>query len=265
MKTIIKIRASSLSELFDCPARFEAKHINGIYTPTNSRAFLGKAIHASTALYDQAILNKTDMTIEESKAIAIDTLKNPQEDVDWGEDTAIILEPIALSLHEKYCTLIAPKMKYKAVELLCNNLVINDIGIELTGTTDRIYENVDGKLGIADIKTGKTAVAANGEVTTKGHRLQLGIYELLAEHTINNAINAPAKIIGLTTAKTTAGQRVGTGEIIDAKNSLIGDEESPGILQMASQLIHSGSFYGNNKSMLCDKKYCPIYSTCKFK
>ena len=44
----IRIRASSIGELFDCPARWEAKHIQGLRLTMGGKAALGKAIHAST-------------------------------------------------------------------------------------------------------------------------------------------------------------------------------------------------------------------------
>ena len=73
----------------------------------------------------------------------------------------------------------------------------------------------------------------------------------------------PAQIIGLQTAKTTA--RVGLGEIPNVRAALIGTEDDPGLLQHAAGIIKSGSFYGNPKSTLCSAKFCPKYSTCKFK
>jgi hypothetical protein len=52
MTTATVIRASSLPELFDCSARWEAKHILGLRLPSSSNAVLGKAVHAGTALFD---------------------------------------------------------------------------------------------------------------------------------------------------------------------------------------------------------------------
>ena len=46
-------------------------------------------------------------------------------------------------------------------------------------------------------------------------------------------------------------ESVGIGEIPNARQALIGTEEDPGMLQHAADLIHSGRFYGNPKSMLC--------------
>lgn len=265
----VVIRASSLPQLFDCPARWAAIHIDGKYMPRNSKAMLGKAVHASTAVYDQSTIDGAGITIDEAAAAAVDAIHKPDEEVDWESDDPKAMTPheaedIAVSLHEKYCTIVAPKYTFRAVEIQCERLEITDLGIALTGTTDRVYEGEDG-FGIGDVKTGKQAVGADGTVNTKGHAYQMGVYELLAEKGSGLPITAPAKIFGLNTAKTVASQRTGTGEISGARDVLLGEEDSPGILQMGASLIHSGDFYGNPKSMLCHGRYCPIYQTCKFR
>lgn len=264
MSNIVTIRASSLSSLFDCPARWAATHIDGKTMPSNGKATLGRAVHASTAVYDQSVLDGSGITINEAAAAAVDTIHKSDEEVDWDEESPNEAEKIAVSLHSKYCTIIAPKQNYKAVEIKCDSLEITDLGIALTGTTDRVRETDDG-LSICDLKTGKQAVGTDGTVKTSGHAYQMGVYELLAENASGLSITGGAQIIGMNTAKTDAGQRIGTGEIIGARQVLLGDEESPGILQMASKLIHGGNFWGNPKSMLCHEKYCPIFSTCKYR
>lgn len=264
MNQIITIRASSLGSLFDCPARFEAIHLRGKRVPSNGKAMLGRAVHASTAVFDQSTIDGSGITIEEAAAAAVDTIHKPNEDVVWDEDKPSDAEKIALSLHSKYCNEIAPKQAYRAVEIECDRLEITDLGIALTGTTDRIRETEDG-FGISDLKTGKAAVGSDGVVKTAGHAYQLGVYELLAEQASGIPITGSAQIIGMNTAKTPASQRVGSGEVSGAREVLLGDGETPGILEMASKLIHSGSYWGNPKSMMCHSRYCPIYSTCQFR
>jgi hypothetical protein len=258
------IRASSLPSLFDCPARWASIHIDGKRMPTNTKAMLGKAVHASTAVFDQSTIDGAGITIEESASAAVDTIRKPDEEVDWEDESPNDAEKVALSLHRKYCGSIAPTQTFRAVEVKCDKLEITDLGITLTGTTDRVYETKDG-LGIGDVKTGKQAVSSDDTVNTKGHAYQMGVYELLAEKGSGLPITQPARIFGLNTAKTPASQRVGIGEISGARDVLLGDQESPGILEMAAKLIHSGDFWGNPKSMLCHQRYCPVYSTCKFR
>jgi len=264
MMNVVTIRASSLGGLFDCPARWEATNILGKRIPSTGKAVLGTAVHASTALFDQSVLDGAGLSVDEAAAAAVDAIHNPHDEVIWEDDSPQEVEKIAISLHNKYCHNVAPTQKYTGVELRCERLEIADLGIALTGTTDRIRETSDG-YGIVDLKTGKAAVGSDGAVKTAGHAFQMGVYELLAEHASGVRIDAPAQIIGMNTAKTPASQRVGTGEIAGARDVLLGTDESPGILQHASQIIHSGNFYGNPKSMMCHAKYCGAYETCKFR
>ena len=87
---------------------------------------------------------------------------------------------IAASLTTKYCQTEAPKHNFVAVEAKCESLILQDVGLELTGTTDRIEQTPLG-MGIRDIKSGKQAVGTDGKVKTDGHGAQMGVYELLAE------------------------------------------------------------------------------------
>ena len=63
MNRVIPIRASSMGELFDCPARWEAKHILGKRMPKSGNAQLGTAVHASTALFDQSTIDGAGLCI----------------------------------------------------------------------------------------------------------------------------------------------------------------------------------------------------------
>lgn len=263
---IVNVRASALSDFLDCPARAEARHLLGLRTPSSGAATLGTALHKSTALYDQSSLDGAGLTIDETAGAAVDAIYKPAEDVVWEEDESPKeTEGIAIALHKLYCTRIAPTQDYAAVEVLCERLEITDIGLSLTGTTDRVRKVGDG-FGIADVKSGKTAVKADGTVSTKGHAYQLGVYELLAEHASGIPITAPAKVFGLQVAKTEKGQRVAvSGDVDGARDVLVGDQDSPGVLEVVARMIHSGSFPGNPRSMLCGEKYCPVYNRCKFR
>lgn len=263
---IVTIRASALSDFFDCPARAEAKHLLGKRCPTNGKAMLGSAIHKSTALYDRSVLEHGGLTIDEAAAAAVDFIKQPDEDVNLDEDEKRQeIENVAIALHKLYCTKIAPTQEYAAVEVQCERLEITDLGIALQGTTDRVRKVGDGH-GIADLKSGGTAVSAQGNVPTKGHAYQLGVYELLAERASGLPITEPARVIGLQTGKTDRGQRVAISEpVAGAREVLVGEPDSPGVLEMVAKMVHGGVFPGNPRSMLCHEKYCPIYNTCKFR
>lgn len=263
---MITIRASALSDFLDCPARAEAKHLLGLRMPTNGKAMLGRAVHASTAVYDQSTLDGAGLTADDAAGAAVDVIRKPDEDVQWDDDaTPDDTEAVAVALHKLYCTEIAPTQAYAAVEVLCERLEITDLGIALTGTTDRVCRADEG-YAIRDIKTGKAAVAADGTVKTNGHAYQLGVYELLAERAAGLPITGPAKIIGLQAAKTDRGRRaaVSTG-VEGARDVLVGDQDSPGVLEMVARMIHAGAFPGNPRSMMCHGRYCPIYNRCKFR
>lgn len=264
LNDVVSIRASSLPSLFDCPARWEATHIRGLRMPTSDKAALGKAVHASTAAFDQSALDGSGITAEEAKSAAVDAIHHPDEETVWEDMTPAEAESIALSLHSKYCATVAPTQTYAAVEVTCDALEITDLGLVLTGTTDRIRKTEDG-YGIVDLKTGKTAVGTDGIAKTQGHAFQLGVYELLAQAASGVDITAPAQIVGLNTAKTEKSQRIGTGEVLGAREVLLGDGEVPGVLENASRLIHSGLFFGNPRSMMCNVRYCPVFNTCQFR
>lgn len=259
---MITIRASSLSDLFDCPARWEARHIRQISSPSGSKAMLGKAVHASTAVFDQAVIDGSGVTADEAAAAAVDTLYKPNGDVSWDEESPDALAPVALALHKKYCETVTPKQQYVAVEIQCDSLEITDLDIALTGTIDRLKQTENG-YGIADLKTGKAVVTAAGDISVGKYAYQMGMYELMAECASGLPITEPAEIIGLNAGKTAAAQRVATKPIANARDLLLGDEDSPGVLVMASKLLHSGLFFGNPRSMMCHRNYCPIFNICK--
>ena len=168
-------------------------------------------------------------------------------------------------MHGRYCREIAPQQDYAAIEATCERLEIRDIGIALHGTTDRV-RRVDGGYAISDLKSGGRAVAADGSVETRGHAMQLGVYELLAERASGLPITEGAQIIGLQTGKTEKGQRVAVSKsVIGARDALVGEEDSPGVLEVIARMIHSGSFVGNPRSTLCSPKFCPIYNACRFR
>lgn len=262
---MITIRASALSDFLDCPARAEAKHLLGKRTPSSGRALLGTAVHASTAVYDRGVLEGAGITPDEAAGAAVDAIHRPSEDVIWEDETPQETEAIAVALHRRYCSEIAPTQRYAAVEVTCDRLEITDLGIALQGTTDRVRVVGDG-YGISDLKTGKAAVAADGSVKTQGHAYQLGVYELLAERASGLDITDGAQIIGMQAGKTARGQRVAvSAPVTGARDVLIGDEDSPGVLEMVARMIHAGAFPGNPRSMLCHERYCPIHATCKFR
>ena len=266
MPDLFKIRASSLPDLFDCPARWEAKNIRRLRLPTSGAAQLGTAVHAGTALFDMSRIKAAGLSVDDCAGEVVDAIWKPErDDVDWSEMSQREAEPIALALHRRYCTQISPCFQFADVEAECQTLDITDLGIRLTGTTDRIYQAENGEYGIADIKTGKSAVSSDGTVKIAGHAAQVAVYELLAEQATGKHIDAPAVIVGLQVAKTESGRRAAVGLITGAKDLLVGTEEQAGLLEIAAGFLRSGIFFGNPRSSLCNKKYCPAYQICRFR
>jgi len=261
----MKIRASSLPDLLDCAARWEAKHIKKLRLPTSGKAQLGTAVHAGTAAFDSSILANNPVTVDDASGEVVDAIWKPREEVAWGDDLGQReAEGIALDLHRKYCRNIAPGQEYVAVEQTCDALEIKDLDITLTGTTDRVRQTPDG-FGIVDLKTGGAAVAADGTVKTAGHASQIAVYELLAGFSLGLPITAPAQIVGLQTAKTEKARRVGIGEIVNAREALVGNGFNPGILEMIAKMLKAGIFLPNPRSQLCSAKYCPMYLSCRYR
>jgi hypothetical protein len=267
MSELIRLRASGLGDFLDCAARAEAKHLLGLYTPSSGSALLGTALHKSTAAFDASRLDgATGITADDAFGAAADTIRQPDEEVVLDEDESPqAIEDVARALHSRYCSEIAPLQNFVAVEVTCTRLDIPQLGISLTGTTDRIRRTDEGD-GICDVKSGKAAVSADGTVKTAGHRYQLGVYELIAEYGSGIPITAPGVIFGLQVAKTAKGQRVAVSEPVrNAREVLTGDADSPGVLEIVSKLIHAGLFAGNPRSMFCGQKFCPIFNRCKFR
>lgn len=261
---MITLRASAISDFLDCPARAEAKHLLGKRVPKFAPAMIGSAVHRSTAAFDGSRLNGNPISIDEAAGAAVDAIRKPDDDVDWEGESPDAAEKIAVAVHKRYCSTVAPSRVYAAVEAYCERLEITDLDLALQGTTDRVRRHGDG-YGISDLKTGKTAVRADGHVETKGHAYQIGVYELLAEHAAGVPITEPAEIVGMQTGKTDVAQRIGTGSIAGARDVLLGEADQPGVLQTIAGMLHAGNFFGNPRSMMCNPKYCPIYSTCRYR
>ena len=260
---MIRLRASSLADFADCQARWAARNLEGQRLPSSGAAWLGTALHRSTGAYDLTRLAHGSASIDETAGVLVDSLRRPDEDVSWGDDSPREAERIGLTLHSRYCAEVAPARDYAGVEVACDSLTVDVGGIvlDLTGTTDRIRRTPSG-LGISDIKSGKRAVNADGTAVTKGHGLQVALYELLAERAIGQFMAAPAEIVGL---QTSAKPAVGTGLIESHRDVLIGTAERPGLLDAVANAMRTGIFVGNARSQLCSAKYCPAWVACRWR
>lgn len=263
---LLTVRSSSWADLMDCAARWKARNLLGLRLPTAGAAWLGTSLHHGAAVYDQAQLDGAPVSVDDAAGALVEKLHHPDEDVVWDDSTPGQIEPIALRLLTRYCSDVAPARDYAAVELTCEALDVavpeHGVIVRMTGTTDRVRKTGLGGLAISDIKSGARAVGTDGRAVTGGHAIQLGAYELLAEHALGLPVTGPAEIIGLQTA---TAARVGTAEVPQARGALVGTDEQPGMIEMAARMFRHDIFPGNPKSMLCSAKFCPIHSTCVYR
>jgi len=263
----ITVRASSWAGLFDCAYRWEGIHLLGMKNTVGLRAALGTAIHAGTAVFDQAKITGDTVTASDAAGVLVDKLRDPENEFDPAKDDLSMqeAESTGITLLTKYCGEVSPTYNFIAVEMETEPLDIDCGGgvvVRLKGTMDRArIKKTTGGVGIADLKSGGMAVQ-KGVAVTKGHGAQIGTYELLFEHTTGESITSEAEIIGL---KTKGKPEIATGTISNAKKVMTGDEDNPGLIEFAADMFRSGRFYPNPKSLLCSEKYCPRWNTCHFK
>lgn len=264
MSDPITIRASSWSDLFDCPARWAARQLEGKSLPSSGPAILGTALHASTAAFDQSRVDGSGLTVTDAVGVLVDHLKNPEQPVDWGESSPRHAEQIGVRLHVRYCREWSPRYEWQSVEMQCEplDIEVNDVTIRLTGRMDRARVRSGGKgAGIVDLKSGARAVSKDGRAETKGHKLQIAVYELLAEHN-GIDITETGEIVGL---KTKGDPAIGRAEVSGTRQALLGSEHAPGAIEHAAQMLKSGTFIGNPRSALCSAKYCPAFAGCRWR
>ena len=260
-----KVRASSWGALFDCAFKWQGEHLLGMRLPSSPRALLGTAIHAGTAVFDQGRVDGSNISAYDAAQAVVDKIRDPDEDVNWSVDdlTPKEAERIGLTLHTKYCNEWSPRFEFAAVEMATEPFPIdcgNGVTIILTGTLDRSRVKRTSGHGIQDLKSGGQAVQ-KGTAKTAGHYPQVGTYELLYEWTTGNTITEPAEIIGL---KTKGTPEIATGQIVGAKQKMVGTAEAPGLITFAARMFETGDFYPNPRSMLCSPKYCARYNQCPY-
>lgn len=265
-RTVITVRASSWSGLFDCAHRWEGEHLLGIRKPAGLRAHMGTSIHVGTAAFDSGRLPGGFLIgVDDAVGIVSDTLRNPEREVDFSKDDLTLreAEAIAMKLTIAYCIDLAPKFTFSSVEQKLKPMDIDCGGgmtVRLTGSMDRarVAETATGRV-IADLKTG-VGVMERGDVVTKGRSPQLGTYQLLAEHTDGDP--APgAQILALPTS---GAPIVKASRVWDARRVMVGTAESPGLIQHAAAMFRSGLFPPNTSSVLCSERYCSRWATCPY-
>ncbi|WP_442592517.1 RecB family exonuclease [Parapusillimonas sp. JC17] len=263
---VFTVRASSWAGLFDCAHRWEAEHLLGIRKPAGMRALLGTAVHAGTAIFDQGRVDGSGVTADEAAGAVVDTLRNPEFDVDRTQDGLSLTESerIGLTAHTLYCTRISPQFTFLGVENKLDPLEIecsNKLTVILTGTMDRARaaKTEDGPV-IADVKTG-TRVIEDGRASTRGRAAQVGTYQLMYEQT-ERVSTAGGQILALSTTSKPA---AAVSNVFDARRVMVGTEQEPGLIEHAAAMFKTGLFPPNPSSPLCSPKYCSRWNTCLFR
>lgn len=268
-KRVVDVRASSWGSLFDCSFKWEGEHLLGMRRPSGIRSLLGTAIHAGTAAFDQAKLDKAPITALQAADSLLHALHNPTDEVDYKQDRSINMreaERIGLTLLTKYCAEISPLYEFKAIEMKMKPLEI-DCGdgliIRLKGTMDRarIAAAGDGMgVVIPDVKTGARLFDADGNVLLKARSAQLGAYQLMyeeetGEHTVGGQILA---------LQTSSNALAGVSRLFNAKRAMTGTPTQRGFIEIAAEMFKAGLFPPNPQSSLCSEKFCARYSTCLY-
>lgn len=264
LRRVIPIRASSMPDLMDCPARWKAIHLDRMPTRKNTAAKLGTSLHVGLAEFDRRRLVGEADQMPAAQAAFADELAKKEDDLTWESGEQERAQKIGLELLSRYAQIIAPTRQFVAIELKCPDLdvVVEGIVLRLTGTADRIRKVEGVGFGVSDFKSGEQAVRADGRVVVSPHKAQLGVYEVLAARAMGEQMAAPAEIIGL---QCNGKARVGVGEVPRAAESLLGSEENPGSLVYAARILKDGLFWGNPRGLLCSEKFCPAFKQCKFR
>ncbi len=262
---IITVRASSFGTLFDCAHRFEGEQLLKLWRPSSLRAWLGTSIHAGSAAFDQAKLDGDPISATDAADVFYNSMESPTEEVDFRDDKLTFKEAsiIGATLNTRYCLEMAPTMQYESVEKALTPLDIDcDDGliIRLTGKMDRSRViRYSAKKIIGDLKTGSRLIV-DGAVSIKGRAAQLGTYQLLSEHTDGEPTDG-AQIMAL---QTTTATKIGVSKIFNPREIMVGTDNTPGLIAMAAKMFKIGLFPPNPQSVLCDKKYCARWGTCKY-
>jgi hypothetical protein len=262
---VIPIRASSMADLTECPARWEATQVQGLKTPARVSTWLGTSLHKTLEVYDKAKLaTGRPIEVSDAQSLFTDTLWNPNEEVGGEEAEYKKAEKNGLELVRKYAELIAPNRTYVAVEVTCPKMdvIVEGVVIRLSGTVDRIKVTPEKRYGISDVKSGANVVSADETVDVDPYRAQIGVYEILAQAVTGQEMTEPGEIIGL---GANGKARVATGEVRNAAEMLVGTQEAPGLLQYAARIVKHELYFGNPKSILCSEAYCPIHGRCRFR
>jgi len=240
----------------------------GMSKPAGMRGQVGTALDASTAAFDTGRLpGAAPASIDDTAGVFVDTLANPDREVDYSKDdlTRGEAQRIGLGLHRDYCSDLSPLYRFLSVEQHLDPLDIDcggGIVVRLTGSMDRARAATlsgDDGIVIPDLKSGSRAIE-KGAVKTSVHWPQIEVYRLMFERTAGLA-TVGGQVLALHTG---AKPQVMASPVIDHRAAMVGDADTPGLIEHAAAMFRSGLFPPNAQSRLCSERYCARWSRCKF-
>jgi len=246
------IRASSWPDFFDCPKRWASKNLDGKRSYSSPEALLGTAVHAGTAVYDRERATGHPISASEAALAVVDSIEQGKGDVAWSAgDSILAIRAEAISTHNRYCAEVDSQEPWDTVEyqLPPVTLQFDGIRVKLTGALDRRRIR-HGRARVGDVKTGRGFKAGS-------YVSQIGTYCVLS--TNENGLPADGQLDHATQSALTVHQ------VPTAAAAMLGTSEQPGLIETAATMIKTGLLYGNPKSMLCTRKFCPAFSNCSFR
>lgn len=253
----ITIRGSSWPELFDCPARWVAKHREGRSSWTSPESLIGTAVHAGSAVFDKARAQGAAIHPEDAVDVVEEAVRAGSAEVPWsagaGEWTprAVSRDAVDTYLRYSFAALELPPWEDVEFRLAPLRFEFPEVGvaITITGTGDRRRRTATG-YRVADLKTGR-GFRAGANVS------QVGAYAVATSAETGKP--ADGELLHATMKGVTA------YAIPFAAAAMLGDDETPGLIETAARMLGSGAMYGNPRSMLCSGKFCPVYQSCRYR
>ena len=248
----IRIRPSAVNSFFSCSFKWGKTFLEGVHTIPNSRAAIGTSIHAAVEqLWKESIeTGAKDANLTKMADAAMDAWKEQTHDgvkFDDGETDGTAAVEIVRGT-EAFVEDIVPFTPIPvAVEQFYKVDIDHPLVAEVGGTIDYITKNT-----IADVKTSKRKISAQGHVT------QQSIYKYLAQ-----ANNVPVEhnlIQGVVLKKASA-----EGSVLVLEANIPEAKARINMMLDTLEVVYKDMvpietvLLPNPGNYLCSPKYCALY------
>lgn len=253
----IIIRPSSVDGFFNCSYQWARTFLEGIPSIPGNRAAVGTAIHkAAEVTWTNSIKAKSkDLNASTAVDAAVEAYREELQkgvQFDEGESEESSIKEIAkgteafLSDIAVYVPIPVAVEQRFTIPLAGHSLVT-----AISGTVDYITAD-----SISDLKTGKR------KATVSNYTTQQSIYRMLAEA---NGVDVKYNTIQNVVLKTAPeGMVLPIETNIQQSKKLLNTMLDTIDIAMQDVVPLETLFRGNPRYMLCDKKYCNLYSICPF-